>query len=93
MFDLSRLADIAAGVLGQSAADVDVESVLQQLSEQGIDPSQFQDMGADQLLGLLAENGIDPSELGAEQLSAIAENFGVAEQLPEWISQFTDRAA
>lgn len=93
MFDLARIADLAAGVLGQSATDGDVDGILQQLSEKGIDPSQFQDMGAEQLVSLLSDNGIDPSQLGADQLGAIAENFGVAEQLPDWISQFTDRVA
>lgn len=92
MFDLGRLGELAADFLGQNAADVDVGGVLQQLSEQGIDPSQFQELGADELLKMLSENGIDPSELGADQLGALAENFGVTEQLPDWISQSTDRS-
>ena len=93
MFDLARLAEFAGGVLGQSATNIDPGGILQQLSEQGIDPSQFQDLGADHILGMLSENGIDVSQLDAGQLGAIAEDLGVGDRLPELLSQFTDRAA
>lgn len=93
MFDLARLADMAAGVLGQSATEIDTSAIMEQLAENGIDPSQLQDLGSEQLLSMLSENGIDLSELNPDQLNTLADNFGVTEQLPEWLSQFTDRAA
>ncbi len=93
MFDLARLAEFAGGFLGQNASEIDAGGILQQLAEQGVDPSQLQDLGADELLNVLSENGIDPSELSVDQLSTLAENFGVAEHVPEWLSHFTDRAA
>ncbi|MEM9358090.1 MAG: hypothetical protein AAGB04_17950 [Pseudomonadota bacterium] len=93
MFDLTRLAEFAGGFLGQNSSEIDAASILQQLAEQGVEPSQLQDLGADELLNVLSENGVDPSQLGPDQLSTLAENFGVTDHVPEWLSHFTDRAA
>ena len=93
MFDLARLTEFAGGVLGQSASNIDASVFLQHLSEEGADPPQFQNLGADEVLALLSENGIDASQVDADQLGTIAEDFGVADHLPEMLGQFTDRAA
>ena len=93
MFDLARLTEVVGGVLGQSAANFNAGDIVQQVSELGLDPAILQQLDPEQLVTMFAENGIDLTNLDPAELSAIAEQTGIGEGLPEIISQFTDRAA
>ncbi|MEQ8823076.1 MAG: hypothetical protein RIC14_01740 [Filomicrobium sp.] len=88
MFDLTRLTDMVGDLIGQSDTGNGFDSILQQLSEHGIDASQLDNLDVQQFTELLSQNGIDLSELDVGQISQLAEQVGLELPAGELLERF-----
>lgn len=91
MFDLSRLTDVVGGLVGQQVASGGISELGQQLSELGVDVSQFDGVATEELLALISEQGLDPSQLDAQSLLELAQQSGIELPLAEVLETFNGR--
>lgn len=75
MFDLSRIGESIAGLLGGSAAG-GADGVLGMLESAGIDPSALEGLAPQEIVDVLAANGIDLQQLAPEQLQELSSLIG-----------------
>ncbi|MCB1520028.1 MAG: hypothetical protein KDJ37_05560 [Hyphomicrobiaceae bacterium] len=88
MFDISRLTDFFSGI-AEHTQNLAPDSVMQKVSELGIDPTMLQSIGFEDLLAQLSELGIDPAAMDAQQLGDIASRLGEGTPVAELIQQLT----
>ena len=90
MFDLTRLTEAIGGILGQSAANIEPSNVFEQLSSAGLDLGDLQNLDPEYLITTLSEQGIDVAGLDLAELTALAEQGGLTDLLPEILSRTSE---
>ena len=90
MFDLARLTEGIGGVLGQSAANIEASNLLEHLNAADLNVSELQHLDPEHLITTLSERGIDIAGLDLAELTALTEQSGFAELLPDWLSRLPD---
>lgn len=90
MYDLTRLTEAIGGILGQSAANIEPSTVFEQLSSAGLDLGDLQNLDPEHLITTLSEQGIDVAGLDLAELTALAEQGGFTDLLPEILNQTSD---
>jgi hypothetical protein len=85
MLDFARLTETISDFVSSFAgsAQEGPASLLDLISNAGLDPSALTGMSQDEILTLLSEHGIDPSALAEGQLDEFLANAGLDGVLPE----------
>lgn len=83
MIDLSRLSETFQSLLGSGTAQDGLGGIAEQLTNLNLDPADLAQLSAPELLTTLSENGIDLAQMDPEQITALMEQFGGADALPQ----------
>lgn len=81
MLDFAKVTDFLAGMTGNllDAGSAQSSNLMDLLTGAGLDPSALTGMSATEVMDLLQEHGIDSTQLVPEELMALLNSLGVAD--------------
>ena len=94
MFDITRITEAVGGLVGQASENTGAGGLMQQLSEAGLDLSQFDGLNVQEITDLLKESGFDMANIDIDQVAEMADQFvegGDVQSIADLLATLTQR--
>ncbi len=94
MFDITRITEAVGGLVGQASENTGAGGLMQQLSEAGLDLSQFDGLNGQEITDLLKESGFDMANIDIDQVAEMADQFvegGDVQSIADLLATLTQR--
>ena len=94
MFDITRITEAVGGLVGQASENTGVGGLMQQLSEAGLDLSQFDGLNGQEITDFLKESGFDMTNIDIDQVAEMAGQFaegGDVQSIGDLLATLTQR--
>ena len=94
MFDITRITEAIGGSVGQASESNVTGGLMQQLSEAGLELSQFDGLDAQEVVDLLKDSGLDMTNIDIDNVTEMAGQFaedGEFQSIGDFLAALTQR--